>query len=340
MDMRPFGKRMLLLFLSLCLLVLLSGCRTRTGSVTEHASAGESPAEEPAADVSGPLPGEEADAGENAVPDDSSGRTRENPEASRREYDENAEVEIVPGTERLVHTEGKGDGAPVPDEEAPEKVSRLNEQAEQPAVQTVPADRAEQKGVSEDAETADSAMAYFTVLLQDRTRSLFECQSLNVYWETEEDHVTIHKSSPEHDLILSAGTFDVSARLLPENLRVDDGWVVRKNPGVIVKVVGSDVLGNGVFSAGRAGDLARSLAARESWSGIDAVKANRVLLISREMLDAPYLRTAAALLIARTAYPEQFSDLDPDEALRMLSEEATGTLPAGILYYSPLEEGL
>ena len=39
------------------------------------------------------------------------------------------------------------------------------------------------------------------------------------------------------------------------------------------------------------------------------------------------------VLIARTADPALVEDVDPEEMLRMLSEEATGTLPGGILYY-------
>ena len=205
----------------------------------------------------------------------------------------------------------------------------MNEQAEETAVQTVAAESADQMGVSDDADAADSAMTYFTVLLQDRVGSLFECQRLNAYWETAQDHVTIHKSSPEHTLILNAGCYDVSARLLPENLLVDDGWVMRKNPGVIVKLVEDSVLNGGSAKA-----VYDSLVNREGWAAIDAVKNGRVLLLSQEMLKAPYLQTAAMVIIARTANPALFSDVNPDEMLQMLMEEATGTLPMGSCYYN------
>ena len=103
--------------------------------------------------------------------------------------------------------------------------------------------------VSPDADEADSALTYFTVLLQDRLESLFECQRLTVYWETEEDHVTVHKTSLEHRLILNAGAYDVSARLTEERLVVDAGWVARKNPDLIIRAVPAGVLGTGVYSA-------------------------------------------------------------------------------------------
>ena len=149
--------------------------------------------------------------------------------------------------------------------------------------------------------------------------------------------MTVHKSSPEHTLILNAGAYDVSARLLPENLRVTDSWVVRKNPQIIVKVADSGILGGGVSSAGSAKAPCRELCLREGWPGIDAVKSRRVLLLSRELLDAPYLQTAAMLMIAKTAYPDLYADVDLSQALRLLSEEAAGTARPGIYYYA--EEG-
>lgn len=261
-------------------------------------------------------------------------RTKENPEAHRKEYDENAAAEIVPGTDHLLHEEGEGSGAAKVNEEAAEDAAHLNEEAEEITTRTIAAQEAEEMGVSEDAEKADSALTYFTVLLRERTGSLFECQKANVYWESVQDHVTIHKSAPEHTLILDSGCYDVSSKLLPENLRVDDGWVVRKNPQVIVKIVDSGVLGGGVSSTRAAGSVYQNLADREGWEGIDAVRGGKVLLLSQELLEAPYLQTAAMLLIAWTANPSLFEDTDMDEALEMLAEEATGAIPTGIYYYS------
>ena len=272
---------------------------------------------------------EDADLTENGDSGENDSQTKENPEAARKEYDENAPAEIAAGTARFLHEPGEGDGASAAEEDAETRADRVNEQAEETAVQTVAAESADQMGVSDDADAADSAMTYFTVLLQDRVGSLFECQRLNAYWETAQDHVTIHKSSPEHTLILNAGCYDVSARLLPENLLVDDGWVMRKNPGVIVKLVEDSVLNGGSAKA-----VYDSLVNREGWAAIDAVKNGRVLLLSQEMLKAPYLQTAAMVIIARTANPALFSDVNPDEMLQMLMEEATGTLPMGSCYYN------
>ena len=335
------SKKYLLMALALCLVFLLCGCRARTNGgrqgnpaasadsgLTDEAGQGENIS----ANAAFAFPQEESPPGEENN-EEPGNQTKESPNSSRKEYDENAPAEIVPGTDRLLHGEGEGNGAPSEKEEAAQKANRLNDQAEEKATQTVAAQEAEQRGVSEDAEAADSAFDYFTVLLQDKMGSLFECQRLNAYWETARDHVTIHKSAPEHNLILNAGCYDVSARLLPENLLVDDGWVTRKNPGVIVKIVDGSVLGGGVGSDRAAKAVYESLRNREGWTAIDAVKNRRMLLLSQELLEAPYLQTAAMVMIAKTANPDLFTDVDLNNMLEMLVEEATGTLPTGISYY-------
>jgi ABC-type Fe3+-hydroxamate transport system substrate-binding protein len=115
---------------------------------------------------------------------------------------------------------------------------------------------------------------------------------------------------------------------------VDDGWIGRKDPGVIVKVTDRSVLGTGTVSDGPAKSLYGTLLARDGWAAMDAVRNGRVLLLSEELLEAPHLRLAAKLMIAKTANPELFADLSIDHALEMLAEEAAGSVPAGIFYYN------
>lgn len=330
-------RKMVSLFLLMALCLMCAGCRSRTtgngqrqtGEMSETAGLTDS-------SLSGSsLIDSENDAGEHEDEEskEPGDQTRENPDASRKEYDENAPAEIVPGTDRTVHGEGDSKGAFEHGEDASISVAKLNDAAEDTATQTVAASQAEQMGVSEDAQEADSALTYYTVLLRDRMGSLFECQRLNVYWETAEDHVTVFKASLEHSLIVNSGTYNVSARLLEGNLRVDDGWIGRKNPGVIVKIVDSSVLGSGVFSTGAAQKVHAGLLSRDGWQAIDAVRNGRVLILSEELLKAPYLQTAAMLIIAKTANPALFEDVETEKALEILIVEATGSLPSGIYYY-------
>ena len=328
------------LLLLLCLMLLLSGCRKR---ITPSGADGSLFQEGDSAAASLELSGENlSDEQGNRDPLDTDGeadgrsdRTRENPDSPRKEYDERADAEIVPGTDHLLSREPEdgeeGSGTPLYGEGA--QASRVRDGAMETATQTVAADEAEQLGVDPDAEEADSAFTYYSVLLQDRMGSLFECQRQNVYWETEEDHVTVFKTSPEHSLILDSGAYDVSARLLEENLKVDDGWVVRKNPGVIVKVVDGSVLGGSAVSSAAAEKVYLELLRRDGWSDMDAIRHGRVVLLSRELLDAPYLQLEAMLALAKTSNPDLMRDVDLTVALEMLMEEETGLLPGGIYFY-------
>ena len=313
--MKEYRKN--LLFLLLLSLVLLTGCRTR---ITGAESSGAERIEETG--------GNSENGKSEAEPGEDPDRTRENPEAKQKEYDENAAVEIIAGTDRMLHGPGEGEGASTA-AAAGVPAARLNADVEDTARQTVAAPESERMGTASDAEMADSAFRYYTVLLKERSESLYVCKRLNLYWETAEDHLTVYKTSDEHQLILDAGAYDVSARLLIENLRVDDGWVCRKNPEIIVKIVPRSLL-----NGGRAAEELQSLISRPGWQEMDAVKNRRVLLIAQDMLEAPHLRLAAGLLIAQTANPEVYADVDVAQALKALTEEAAGIAAEGSYYFS------
>ena len=205
--------------------------------------------------------------------------------------------------------------------------------ARRTAKETIPADQAGQTGAYQSGQRAETAQLYYQTLLEDRLSDLFECQRFYVYWETPEDYRTVHKSSDEHQIILKAGAYDASAKLQSDALTVDDGWIQRKNPGVIVKVVESSVLGSGVQSTRQAEAVCGALKAREGWSRIDAVQNGRVILLSEELLSGGAGKTGAELLLAKAIYPALFGDTDGDEALRALTQEAYGAPASGTFIY-------
>ena len=72
---------------------------------------------------------------------------------------------------------------------------------------------------------------------------------------------------------------------------------------------------------------------REGWNGIDAVRQNRLVLMSEELFEAPYLKIGAQLVLAKAASPEIFGDVDAGQALKQLIEEATGAAADGMYFY-------
>lgn len=332
-------KQRIILLLAL-LALLLGGCRVRTLPLEPEEPA--PPMEEPLAEQEQAVPEEPEPPEEPEEPaDEPEAPTEEVPSpdapaqpdetSERREFAPEASGELTPEAETPVYVPAE------PSEEAAAPTPAAGEgggqnveapDAELTVTETVPAEEAEQLGVDESGEVAESVQTYYLTLLDSRLGDLFECKRLYVYWETAEDHRTVFKTSPEHQLILLAGAYDVSARLLEENLTVDDGWVTRKNPDAVVKVV------DGVLDASAAQALCAELSARPEWAATTAVRDRRVLVLSGELLQTSSGRTAAAVYLAKLLYPEQMQDVDAEEALRALSEEASGRALTGLYAYT------
>ncbi len=297
------------------------------------------PVEETPAPVQEPSPQEPPETPPQESEPDPEVPTLENPQAPRREYSQEAPAIEDPGAETPVETPPLPDApaapAPAPEgENSGEGAVKLEgETGEQTVTVTVPSEEADQLGEAPEEEEAASMQEYYQTLLDDRLGSQFECQRLYVYWETEEDWVTVVKSSPEHQIILNAGGYSVSAKLLEENLTVDGGWVSRKNPGAIIKWVDSSVLGSGVSTTGNAQALRDAILARPELAETDAVRNGRVLLLSRELRDTEAGRLASAVFAARALYADSFADVNPEEALTLLSQEAGAPL-SGIFAYA------
>jgi len=158
----------------------------------------------------------------------------------------------------------------------------------------------------------------YAALLRQGVNTLFPCQLLYVYSETSNDLVTVSRGSAIYQLTVSAGGMNVSSRLASDRLTVDADWVVRRNPDVIVKFVDSTILGNNVTSSHAARDMHSAMLAREGWSSIEAIRNNRVILLSEQMIESDEGRLAAKLLISRLLYPELFLNMDVDTVVAEL----------------------
>lgn len=319
-------KKTLFLLLLLSLLLTASGCRRRTTtaapipqSVADTQPLGDDSPSRAAPQTSSP----------DADPDS---ETVENPDSPRREYDENAAAGIDFTAHHPIQGDGEGGGQPLSGGEARQTATQFDDEAPLPVTMTLPDDDAERIGTANDAQTAETATQYYTALLSSRLGKLFECQRLSVYWETGNDHVTIGKTSKEHALLLSAGAYNAASRRAEDMLTVDDGWIERKNPDAIVKVVPDSVLGGGVFLTESAQSIRHALLTRKALGGTGAIRKERVYLLSESLLQTPATRLAAAVYLASSMYPDLFGDVDAAEAARQLIDEA-GLPSAGTFFY-------
>jgi len=143
--------------------------------------------------------------------------------------------------------------------------------------------------------------------------SLFECQRLYVYFEHLADFHTVNRSSAEHSLIIDSGGFNAAARRGNDSLVVDEAWVQRQNPAVIIRTVSSGILGSNVIDISHAAVLRNEVLERPGFENVNAIIHRRVLLLSNELLQSYEGRLIAKLHIAHTMYPTLFGDVNLTE---------------------------
>lgn len=148
--------------------------------------------------------------------------------------------------------------------------------------------------------------------------SIFDCQRLYVYFEDMRPYHTVNRFMAGHRLILDAGGHNIAAMRGNNALEVDTAWVQRRNPAVIVRTVGSNVLGANVTTTIHAQTVRDEILQRPYWGGVNAVLHRRVLIISEELLSTNEGMLVAKLYIASVMYPTLFADLDLDELVQQV----------------------
>jgi hypothetical protein len=89
----------------------------------------------------------------------------------------------------------------------------------------------------------------------------------------------------------------------------------------------------GALDMHSAQSICDELAARPDWGAITAIREKRVIVLSSRLLETQAGQVAAMVYLAKLMYPEQMEDVDADEALRALTEEATGSAYIGAYAY-------
>lgn len=338
------GKEARLCAVVLCALAVLTGCGIRSrvlpadaaGAADAQAGQGSAVAagEQPARERTDAAPAAQRSDEALSVEPDPNAPAADDPNSERRAYDEYASAELTQGGDGSLLTAGEMPEAGTVADESPAHAAREAEPAALTATEVLTQQEAQRLGVSEEAPRADTVYQYVQAMLENAVGSLFECKRLYVYWETPTDYQTVFKTSAEHGVIVQAGGYDVAAKRKEDALTVDDGWIARKAPGCIVKCVDASVLGSGVHGTKAAQAVMASLLARPGWETMDAVRTRTVIVLSEELLETRWGRLAAALSVASVMYPEALSGVDAEEALCLLSQEATGAAADGIFAYT------
>ena len=188
----------------------------------------------------------------------------------------------------------------------------------------IPAEDEGQAAIGDDGGVIGVIAAYSTLLRQG-INTMFPCQLLYIYTETADDFVTVGRGSEIYRLMANAGGVNVSGRLTEDRLTVTADWVVRRNPDIIVKFVDESVLGSNISSTYFAAALNAAITERPGWGATEAVRNNRIILFSEQMLESEATQLAVKLLVARLMYPELFEDVNVNATVAELTNELSGT---------------
>ena len=182
--------------------------------------------------------------------------------------------------------------------------------------------------------TLGTIIDQYTTLLSSGLGSLYECEKGYIYYERVTDYQTVNRSSAEHSLIVESGGYNVAEKLSGDALTVDSGWILRKNPTVIVKCVGAGVLGGGITSSGRAETVANEILTRPGLEISSSVINRSVVLISEELLSSDDGRLLAKLYIANAMYPSLFSEVELAEFYELIKASGGVDFTTGLFHYA------
>ena len=329
-------RKALALLLAAALILTLSGCRRRLIGVPSGEVADAPSVDTQTRDVPALRTGADGEAAPASAPSAADGAREidpaasayEDPQSDRRAYAQDAPARASEEAGETVADPAAKDGEAVGGQRdgAPPAGNRIAPEDPADADRTITETRADDgaaKYAADDAgAAADSMLDYYAALLGAQLGTLFECHRLYVYFERAADYETVNRTAGENQLILDAGAYNVAAKRRDDALAVTDEWVIRKNPGAIVKCVEAGVLGDGVVGDAAAKAVYDALVTRPGWAQTDAVRNRRVILISRQLLETQAGRLAAALHLAKRMYPELLADCDANRALRQLLQES------------------
>lgn len=155
-------------------------------------------------------------------------------------------------------------------------------------------------------------------LISDRTSLIPEDEKTRIYFESWDEFKSCANGSGYNEKINIAGGKNIFEDATPSYPVVDPESVFSNNPEVIVKLIGGGSYTFGGYSGDgseQAESLYDHLSSRAGWSGIDAVKDDRMYIMHNDIFGGPG-HFIGIMYMAKWLYPEKFSDIAPAEIQR------------------------
>jgi len=170
----------------------------------------------------------------------------------------------------------------------------------------------------------------YDLLISTRIGNTSTDQQPRVYFEIGSDYTAAGKGSGGSALLRHIRATNIAEELPTPWPKVSPEWIVNNNPDVIIKTVHT-------YSGDEEGfpELYDGIKARGGFSGIRAVQNERVYVMSSNILYGPR-GIIGQLYLGKILYPDQFSDIDPDEVLYQYAKDYMTEADVTATVYPPL----
>lgn len=150
-------------------------------------------------------------------------------------------------------------------------------------------------------------------LVKSKVEKIKEEDRVTVYWEGYTDFQTVSKGTGGNEVINIAGGINIAGNEPVEYPKISSEYIVQKSPKVMIKIAKSALpFGYGVTDYKEIKDQRASFIKRPGFENINAVKNNKVYVISNEI--ATSTRSVVGVCyVAKWLYPDLFKDLNPEE---------------------------
>jgi iron complex transport system substrate-binding protein len=164
-------------------------------------------------------------------------------------------------------------------------------------------------GVHDGADKYDAFYNHYKDLISSRLSSIPEENRTTVYFENGADYSTVGQNSGGDSLIRMAYGHNIAGTLNVTWPVVSAEYVVQQNPDVIIKVAYPGALANSTLR-----QIDESVSSRQGLMNTHAAHNQRIYVINQQMTFNTK-GIVALVYLAKVFYPEQFADINPDDAL-------------------------
>lgn len=175
----------------------------------------------------------------------------------------------------------------------------------------------------------------YKAIIEKKLKNIKEEDRATIYYEGYSDYKSVNKEAGGQALITAAGGINIAADETAKYPEISDEWVLERNPDAIVKLVSSTkkIMGTNLTDQAAVTGFYNALIARPSWGNLQAVKDEKVIILSSEVATTAFGSIVGELYIAKTLYPEQFKDIDVQKVHQELQKTLFGTDLVGIFAY-------